>query len=157
MVGVLLKLRWLAVVIAALSAIHAVAFIAIGAVRGFGGYQMLLQGPPWSGEHSPGVLLAKSIDAFLLAMVMFVFSIGITTLFLAREGHRELEVIPEWMRMKNLAELKFLIWEAILAALVVASVEGLIVTGQEIAWSGLIVPVATLVLAAGLFLARKAH
>jgi uncharacterized membrane protein YqhA len=157
MVGLILRLRWLAVVIALFSALHAVAFIAIGIVRGVMGYRIILEGPPWEGDHAPGLHLARSVDAFLLAMVFFVFSIGVTALFLARIGSPALESVPEWMRVRNLSELKFLIWEAILAALVVASVESFVAPGHVLTWNALILPVAILVLALGLFLARKAH
>jgi len=156
MVRLLLKMRYLAVVIAICGALHAIAFVVIGVMRGIEGYKLIFEGPPWTGEHAPGVYIAKSIDSFLLGMVFFVFAIGVTTLFLANRVGPELEEIPEWMRVKNLSQLKFLIWEAILAALVVASVEGLVVSAHELAWTALIVPIALLVLSAGLFLARKA-
>ena len=74
-VGLILKLRWVAVVIALFSALHAIAFVAIGVVRGVIGYSLIVQGPPWDGDRSPGIQLARSVDAFLLAMVFFVFSI----------------------------------------------------------------------------------
>jgi uncharacterized membrane protein YqhA len=157
MVGLILKLRWLAVVIALFSALHAIAFVAIGIVRGFVGYQLIVQGPPWDGDRAPGVHLARSIDAFLLAMVFFVFAIGVSALFLAKTSNPTLETVPEWMRVRNLSELKFLIWEAILAALVVASVEGFVASGHELTWTTLILPIGILILALGLFLARQAH
>jgi uncharacterized membrane protein YqhA len=155
MVGLILKLRWLAVVIAFFSALHAVAFIVIGIVRGIMGYRMILEGPPWDGDHAPGVYLARSVDSFLLAMVFFVFAIGVYALFLAR-ANPGLEAVPEWMRVRNLSELKFLIWEAILVALVVASVESFVAAGQELTWTALILPIGILILALGLFLARRA-
>jgi Uncharacterized protein family, UPF0114 len=156
MVGLLLKLRWMTVVIAVFCAIHALAFIGIGVMRGIEGYRMILAGPPWP-DLPPGVQLGKSVDAFLLGMVFLVVSIGVTTLFLARPNSSDLESVPAWMRVRNLAELKFLIWEAILAALVVACVEVLVVSVEHPAWTALVLPAAVLVLAAGLFLARKAH
>jgi phosphate starvation-inducible membrane PsiE len=61
------------------------------------------------------------------------------------------------MRVRNLSELKFLIWEAILAALVVASVESFVVAGHELTWEALILPLGILILALGLFLARRAQ
>src|SRR5215831_4185139 len=88
MVRLLLRLRWLAVVVALFGALNAIAFIAIGAVRAFEAYRMIALGPPWTGEHAPGVVLARSVDAFLLAMVFLVFAIGVMTLFLSRDtGH----------------------------------------------------------------------
>ena len=157
MVRLLLRLRWLAVVVALFGALNAIAFIAIGAVRAFEAYRMIALGPPWTGEHAPGVVLARSVDAFLLAMVFLVFAIGVMTLFLSRDTGHGFENIPEWMRVKSLSELKFVIWEAILAAVVVASVEGLVAGGHELTWNALVTPVAVFVLAAGLFLARRAH
>jgi len=99
----------------------------------------------------------RSVDAFLLAMVFLVFSIGVFALFVARAGSPELDSIPEWMRVKNLAELKFLIWEAILAAGVVASVENFVAPAQALTWAAPILPIGVLILAAGLYLARLAH
>jgi uncharacterized membrane protein YqhA len=157
MIGLILKLRWLAFVIALFAALHAVAFVGMGVVRGIMGYRLILEGPPWDAERAPGVQLARSIDAFLLAMVFFVFAIGVLALFLAQKGNPVLESVPEWMRVRNLSELKFLIWEAILAALVVASVESFVVAGHELTWNALIIPIGILVLASGLFLARRAR
>jgi len=154
MFGLILKLRWLAVVIAIFSALHAVAFVAFGIVRGFMGYWLIVQGPPWEGDRAPGLHLARSIDAFLIAMVFVVFSIGVLALFLSQKG--TVESVPEWMRVRNLSELKFLIWEAILAALVVASVENF-AAGHEPTWTALVIPVGVLILALGLFLAKRAH
>ena len=130
MVGLILKLRWAAVVIALFSAFHAMAFVAIGVVRGIIGYSLIIQGPPWDGDRAPGIQLARSVDAFLLAMVFFVFSIGVLALFLSDRRNSGLESVPEWMRVRNLSELKFLIWEAILVALVVASVESFVVARE---------------------------
>jgi uncharacterized membrane protein YqhA len=157
MVGLILKLRWLAFVIALFSALHAVAFVGMGIVRGVIGYRLIVEGPPWDGDRAPGLQLARSVDAFLLAMVFFVFAIGVLSLFLAQKSNSILESVPEWMRVRNLSELKFLIWEAILAALVVASVESFVAAGHDLTWEALIIPVGIVILAAGLFLARRAQ
>jgi uncharacterized membrane protein YqhA len=157
MIGLILKLRWLAAVIAFFSALHALGFIAVGIVRGVEGYRLILSGPPWEGDRSPGVQLARSTDAFLLALVFFVFATGVLALFLARANDPGLEKIPEWMRVKSLSELKFLLWEAILLALVIASVEGIVASGHDLGWPALVLPVAIAILALGLFLAKRAE
>jgi len=156
MMRLLLQLRWLAVFIALFSALNSVAMVVVGVARAISAYSVILQGPPWEGEHRPGAMLAESIDAFLIAMVFVVFSIGTITLFLVRD-ERALESIPKWMRVHDLAELKFLVWEAILAALVVASVAGEIGVVGERSWTMLVLPIATLILAAGLFLTRRSR
>ena len=157
MIGLILRLRWLAAVVAFFAALHAVAFIAIGVVRGTVAYRLIFEGPPWDGERSPGFHLARSTDAFLLAMVFVVFSIGVCTLYLARRNDPAVEAIPAWMRVKSLTELKFLLWEAILMALVVASVEAFVAAGHDPGWTTLILPIAILLLAVGLFFARRAE
>jgi len=156
MIRLLLQLRWLAVAIALFSALNAVAMVVVGAVRAISAYIVIFEGPPWTDEHRPGLMLAESIDAFLIAMVFVVFSIGTTTLFLVR-SERELESIPAWMRVHDLAELKFLVWEAILAALVVASVAGEVGVVGERLWTMLVLLVAMLILAAGLYLTRRSR
>jgi uncharacterized membrane protein YqhA len=156
LISVLLRLRWLAAVVAFVSGLHAIAFVGVGVVRGYEGYRLILHGPPWEGEHAPGIHLARSIDAFLIAMVFFVFSIGMTILFLVPEDDPKLRAVPEWMRVKSLSELKFLIWEAILVTLVVACVETFMVSGRVLDWTALILPLALLVLSLALFLAKRA-
>ena len=156
MMRLLLQLRWLAVLIALFSALNAVAMLAVGVARAISAYGVILEGPPWTGEHRPGAMLAESIDAFLIAMVFVVFSIGTATLFLVRD-ERALESVPAWMRVHDLAELKFVVWEAILAAMVVASVAGELGVVGERSWTELVLPVATLILAAGLFLTRRSR
>jgi len=155
MMRLLLQLRWLAVVIALFSGLHAVAMVVVGVVRGFEAYRLILAGPPWAEEHRPGIMLAESIDAFLVGMVFIVFSIGTTTLFLARD-ERALANVPAWMRVHDLAELKFIVWEAILAALVVASLGGL-VARESMSWATLVMPATVLVLALGLYLTRRSR
>ena len=156
MMRLLLQLRWIAVLIALFSALNAVAMVVVGMARAISAYVVIFEGPPWTGEHRPGAMLAESIDAFLIAMVFVVFSIGTTTLFLVR-NERALESVPAWMRVHDLAELKFLVWEAILAALVVASVAGELGVVGERSWTMLVLPVATLILAAGLYLTRRSR
>lgn len=156
MMRLLLQLRWLAVAIALFSALNAVAMVVVGVVRATSAYVVIFEGPPWTDEDRPGLMLAESIDAFLIAMVFVVFSIGTTTLFLVR-NERALESVPAWMRVHDLAELKFLVWEAILAALVVASVAGEVGVVGERSWTMLVLPVSTLILAAGLYLTRRSR
>jgi len=155
MIGALLKLRWLAGLIAVFCGLHAVAFVVLGVMRAVGGYRLMFKGPPFDTQHLPGVEIARSLDAFLIALVFIVFAIGILELFLVRPDHPALDDVPAWMRVKSLTELKFVLWEVLLVSLVVASVESLVVTVHEPAWVLLMLPLATLILAIGLYFSRK--
>jgi hypothetical protein len=79
----------------------------------------------------------------------------VTELFVIRADNPALAQVPEWMRVKSLTELKFLLWEVLLVTLVVASVESLVVTAHGLTWTALIPPGATLTLAVGLYFSRK--
>ena len=56
------------------------------------------------------------------------------------------------MRVRNLSELKTLLWEAILLVLVMAALTSIMANTDDLSWNLLILPAAVLVLAAGLFL-----
>jgi uncharacterized membrane protein YqhA len=103
------------------------------------------------------VSLLQAIDLFLMAIVFFVFSLGILVLF---NNNRENGTgLPEWLRIKNFTELKVILWEAILTTLVVSFVAGLVqrrFDGEQLTTQHLIIPAAILLLAVSLhFLKRK--
>src|SRR5690348_1592729 len=59
-------------------------------------------------DHIGGVLatgLLKAIDLFLMAVVFFVFSIGILILFTGPEETLPV-ALPEWLHIKKFVELK---------------------------------------------------
>ena len=109
--------------------------------------------------HIAGLIatgLLKTIDMFLLAIVFFVFSLGILVLFL------DSDVIPiklpEWLRIKTFIQLKVTLWEAILTTLVVSYLAGLAekkFDKQLISLYDLILPGAILLIALSLFFLKK--
>lgn len=99
--------------------------------------------------------LLQSIDLFLMAIVFFVFSVGVLLLF----NHNEHGItLPEWLRVKNFTQLKAILWEAILTTLVVSFIAGLVqqrLDGLELNAQHLIIPGATLLLAVSLYFLKK--
>ena len=59
------------------------------------------------------------------------------------------------MRIKSLTELKLLLWEAILATLVVAAASGIIAALPHLEWKHLVLPLAILVLSVSYFLLKR--
>ena len=59
------------------------------------------------------------------------------------------------MRVKSLSELKLLLWEAILAALVVATASAIVSGLPHLEWRHLVLPAAVLVLSLGYFLLKR--
>ena len=100
--------------------------------------------------------LLQSVDLFLMAIVFFVFSLGILVLFNNNPDNRT--ILPEWLRIRNFTELKVILWEAILTTLLISFVAGLVQRrweGERLAITHLILPGAILLLAISLLLMKK--
>jgi uncharacterized membrane protein YqhA len=153
-VGFILRFRYLAVVVALMLLVHAIGLLVLGVWRGIHAYEILAQGPTWTGTDRPGIHVAESIDLLLFALVVMVLAVGTASLFLVPEG-KEDRRIPAWMRISSISELKLLLWEAILVVLVMASLTSLISSLEELHWGLLVLPSAIFLLSASLYLARK--
>ena len=101
--------------------------------------------------------LLKGVDLFLLAIVLFVFALGILILFNSPETPLPLK-LPEWLHIKNFIELKVILWEAILTTLVISYLATLAENNLnkiEISIKALIVPGAIMLIALSLFFLKK--
>ncbi|MGH7680580.1 MAG: YqhA family protein [Candidatus Eiseniibacteriota bacterium] len=151
----MIRIRFLAVVVVFLLSFHALALLAIGGARTYQAVQLFLQGPPWDGADRPGIHIAESVDALLFALVLLVLAIGTTTLFLGSSSGHESEPIPSWMRVKSLTDLKMLLWEGILLTLVVAAMTDIMTNIRNLSVVNLILPGSILVLSVSYFLLKK--
>jgi len=100
--------------------------------------------------------LLQAVDLFLIAIVMFVFALGLLVLF---DDKDDIPLkLPEWLKVKNFMQLKVVLWEAILTTLVVSYLAGLVqlkMSGQEINISTLILPGGILLIALSLYFLKK--
>ena len=151
----LIRIRYLAVVVALVFAVHAAGFLVLGVLRAFQAYRLLLMPETSPEKHPPGVHIAESVDALLFSLVLLVLSLGTAGLFLAVGDDAGQAKLPPWMRIKSLTDLKLLLWEAIMATLVVAAASGFIAAMPHLEWRHLILPVAILVLAVSYFLLKR--
>jgi uncharacterized membrane protein YqhA len=151
----LLRIRYLAGAVALVFAVHAAGFLALGVLRAFQAYRLLLG--PKRAEDTPGVHIAESVDALLFSLVLLVLALGTASLFLTAGGEDGKADLPGWMRIKSLTELKMLLWEAILATLVVAAASSLIAALPQLEWKLLVLPLAILVLAVSYFLLKRSE
>lgn len=152
--GLLLRFRYLAIVVVLLLLVHSVALLVMGGIRAYEAYHLILRGPGWAGADRPGVHIVESVDALLLSLVLFVLATGVTRLFLSSPDQSADPRLPEWLRIRNFSELKYTLWEAVLVALVVASVTSFIANLDHLDWDQLILPAAILVLSVSLALLR---
>jgi uncharacterized membrane protein YqhA len=152
LIGIVLKFRYLAVVAVALFLVHAIALLALACMRTYEAYVLMAHGSP--GHDRPGIPIAESVDAALFALVLLILAVGTASLYLG-SGDPADPRIPERMRVRNISELKTLLWEGILLVLVVASLTSIMTNTDHLTWNLLILPVAVLTLAAGLFLKAR--
>ena len=156
MFRILIRIRYLATVVVVLLAVHALGLLTVGAIRTYEAYHMLWQGPSWQGEDRPGIHIAESIDALLFALLLIVLASGTAGLFLTGPGKGVDSQLPDWMRVKNLTELKLLLWEGSLMVLVVASMTTFIANVENPHWLLLVLPAAILLLSVSYYLMKRA-
>jgi len=155
MVRSLLRIRYLAAVVALVFALHAAGFLVLGVLRAVQAYRHLFEAGSLGPDERPGVHIAESVDALLFSLVLLVLSFGTAGLFLTTTDTDDGRKLPEWMRIKSLTELKLLLWEAILATLVVAAASSIIAALPHLEWKLLVLPAAILVLSLSYFLLKR--
>jgi uncharacterized membrane protein YqhA len=155
MFRLLLRIRYLAAIVALVFALHAVGFLVLGIRRAFEAYSLLVR-PDSSGRAGPpGVHIAESVDALLFSLVLLVLALGTASLFLTAGEKDDNSDLPPMMRVKSLTELKLLLWEAILATLVVAAASAIISALPDLEWKHLVLPAAIFVLSLSYFLLKR--
>lgn len=97
------------------------------------------------------VALIQAVDAFLFALVLLIFSFGIFILFVQQGTEEERRMLPRWMQIESISELKTTLIQVIIVILAVNVLEHVIITGSDaLKWETLIIPGAILCLAAAL-------
>ncbi len=156
MFEVLLKIRYVALVIVVLSLADAVAYLVLGARIAVHAYAAVLD-PASSSEARPGLELLHSLDFLFVSLVLLVLGLGIAKLFLLAPDSKHHAGLPVWLRIESIGELKVLLWETILTTLLIAGLSELI-SGlfTRLDWAALLTPAAILTLALSLFFIKKA-
>ena len=152
MVRALFKIRNVFAVVVFFLLLSALAFIVSGVIKSVEGYMSVLQINGYVGENSkPGMYLLEGLDLFMAAIVFVVFALGIGQLFFFDK--EALEIIPKWMHINGLKDLKIILWETILVTLVVFCMTHL-VKSHEKSWEILLLPAVILILSLGLYFVR---
>jgi len=151
----LLRIRYLAAIVAMVFALHAAGFLVLGVLRAVQAYRLFFEPEGLGPDARPGVHIAESVDSLLFSLVLLVLALGTASLFLTTTDNDEKTNLPEGMRVKSLTELKLLLWEAILATLVVAAASGIIAALPHVEWKLLVLPAAILVLSVSYFLLKR--
>jgi uncharacterized membrane protein YqhA len=154
----LLKLRYIAVVVVALSIMHSIMFLFIGARMAVKTYWNVLRDVPAGEQTHPAMELLHSLDMFLVSLVVMILALGIAKLFLlphTTTADRNIP-LPSWLQIETFSDLKVLLWETILSALLIIAMSTL-ASGvfKTLEWTALVIPSAILLLAMSLYFVRK--
>lgn len=149
----LFRVKYLLIIAVVFLILNSFFFLVAGAIKCIDGYQMFFySGLNTSEEQRPGLLLLEGLDFFMVSLVFMIFGLGIGRLFLL--DHLKDEDTPKWIRIHNLTELKYLLWETLLTTLAILSLTNIVEHGMhEI--NDLYFPAVILILALSLFLMRK--
>lgn len=94
--------------------------------------------------------LIKSLDTFLIALVLFIFAHGVFTLFIAEKKQIKKRSVLHWINTPNIGHLKNILGEVIVIILFVKFLELILVNLNNLTWSVLTLPVSILLLAVSL-------
>lgn len=132
-------------------------FIIFGVYRSIKGYYGLIEQLINNNVQTPGVILAESLDSFLIAIVFIIFSLGMYKLFILNGNDNGRSRLPEWLEINNLSDLKFLLWETFIITLIILTMTTIIESMPHLGWNALILPAIILILSIGIFVVKKSN
>ncbi|MCW8348871.1 YqhA family protein [Vibrio sp. ZSDZ65] len=103
--------------------------------------------------------MVKSLDTFLVALVLFIFAHGVFTLFIWDSENDKLKSfnVLHWIKTPNIGHLKNILAEVIIVILFVKFLELVLVDFDNLSWETLVLPIAILMLSLGLKFLGLAH
>jgi len=104
------------------------------------------------------ISVLKAVDLFLMAIVLFVFSVGLLSLFSSRTDAELPSGVPVWLKVKSFIELKVTLWEAILTTMVIGYLGYLVelrLQDKAFVPSDLTIPAGILLIAVSLYFLKK--
>lgn len=101
------------------------------------------------------IYMMKALDAFLIALALFIFAYGVYTLFVSNKSNAaDSTGVLRWIHIPNIGHLKNILAELIIIILFVLFLELIIENVHDLKWSFLIIPVSVLLLGVGLKILR---
>jgi uncharacterized membrane protein YqhA len=94
--------------------------------------------------------LIMSLDAFLIALVLFIFAYGIYSLFINNYKEMGDNDVLSWIDMPSISHLKSVLAEVIIVILFVKFLEIALINIQYLTWTILVLPSSILMLAISL-------
>ncbi|MBT8508174.1 hypothetical protein AZH53_07120 [Methanomicrobiaceae archaeon CYW5] len=102
------------------------------------------------------VIVIQATDAFLLALVLMIFGFGVYYLFLANDEEKQQSYLPNWLKMKNIIDLKMILGQVIVFILFVHYLEMAVLVGFEhLTYENLVIPIAIVLLSVSLMVVKR--
>jgi uncharacterized membrane protein YqhA len=162
---IIFRTRYLSVVAVVFGAVGAVLMFVIGAVTTIDAVVTYFGGHEDKAFSSDAALastveIVSSLDQFLLGLVLLVFAYGVYSLWVvadtaAWEEQRTKLHAPDWLNVTSVTDLKVKLIEVVAVLLAVLFLKGVLKNPMTV-WSDLVVPIAVVLLAATVWLIRKA-
>ena len=156
-------LRYVTLIPVILSFVGVILMFAIGAIETWEALESLLGAFGDGVDHEKALkesalMLIRSVDAFLMGLVLLIFSYGIYDLFVSNlePAHKQF-TRPNWLLFTNIGDLKITLTEVVLIILVITFFELVLESAErfEDVWSLLIIPVGVFLLAVGIAFFHK--
>lgn len=148
-----LRLRYIFLVVSIFSFISCLFFVGVGIAEAIHAFKIVIGAMDGGAWDNPGIILVEALDRFLIAVLFYIFGIGMIKLFLP-ELFKDAD-LPKWLDIKDIRQLKVLLWETILVTLVVLSVTSMVGRTDSLSWDVLILPSVIAILSLSLFLMRS--
>jgi len=91
----------------------------------------------------------KSLDAFLIAFVLFIFSYGVHKLFIDTDITEKSKSLS-WINISSISQLKKILAEVIIVIIFVKFLEIVLLNLNSLSWEMMILPISIVLLALGL-------
>ena len=157
----LVRARLLGVLVVIALMIGALILIGIGGYYTWEAIASLLGGghapPHVTPEQGAKLALLEAVDSFLFALVMFYFGYGTYFLVVNPEAVSAENPLPEWLRVKNVGQMKKTLLEVIVLVLAVLFMQVALAEETELRWVVLIFPISIVALAASVRLIPFDH
>ena len=146
-------ISWIAI---AFSLFGSLLLFLVGAMKTLNAFQVFfLDYIPKGKEHlhpaDIGITyLIKSLDTFLIALVLFIFAHGVYTLFISHTSSTKNNGVLNWIQTPNIGHLKNVLGEVIVIILFVKFLEVVFVNIDNLRWELLILPISIVLMALGL-------
>jgi uncharacterized membrane protein YqhA len=150
------KLRFVTIIPVICSFFGSLLMFYVGAVKTVKAFRVYLLHGTAGSERIPSyldfseqatILVVEAVDAFLLGLVLLVFSIGVYTLFIGELKLAGAEERFAWMRIHSIEKLKKVLMEVVLVVLAVLFLRVALYEAENLEWVLLVLPTGIALLA----------